>query len=235
MWLRYGMRWWLTTICFCLFLVHGMASTSVAQDDANSASWQATVKIESASLYAGVSVSSPVVTLLKRGDTVDIKLEITGEGGKWYAVRPTGQPAISGYLTSAALSVQEPGTIARWEYQPPPEPLPASETTALPADLKAVAEASRGKIERDIKSFFTSKFGRTLPVSAFGQTRLHSRLGFDHRNGVDVALSPDSLEGRSLLAKLRGFGVPFIAFRKAVPGIATGAHIHVGKPSHRRK
>jgi hypothetical protein len=97
-----------------------------------------------------------------------------------------------------------------------------------------IVARSQGKMFGDIKPFFLSKFGRTLPVSAFGQTRLHSRLGFDHRNSVDVALSPDSREGRVLMNKLRAFGVPFITFRKAIPGIATGAHIHVGRPSPRR-
>jgi hypothetical protein len=211
-----------------------MARTSAAQDDVNSSAWQATVKIESADLYSGVSVSSRVVTQLRRGDTVIIGLEITGADGTWYAVTTAGQPPTSGYLSSKALEAQEPVAVAQWDYQPPPEPAPAVETETSDAGMKAIAAASRGKIESDIKSFFISKFGRTLPVSAFGQTRLHSRLGFDHRNGIDVALNPDSQEGRALLGKLRGFGVPFIAFRKAIPGIATGAHIHVGRPSPRR-
>jgi hypothetical protein len=28
-------------------------------------------------------------------------------------------------------------------------------------------------------------------------------------------------------------GIPFMAFRRAVPGSATGPHIHIGKPSQR--
>jgi hypothetical protein len=211
-----------------------MVRTAEAQADVSSSAWQATVKIETADLYSGVSVSSRVVTQLRRGDTVVIGLEITGADGTWYAVTTAGQPPASGYLSSKALEAQEPVAVAQWDYQPPPEPAPAAETESADAGMKAIAAASRGKIESDIKSFFISKFGRTLPVSAFGQTRLHSRLGFDHRNGIDVALSPDSQEGRALLGKLRGFGVPFIAFRKAIPGIATGAHIHVGRPSPRR-
>lgn len=226
------MKWRVTTICFCLLLTHAMARTSAAQGDVHSSAWRATVKLESAALYAGVSVSSRVVAMLRRGDAVDISLEITSEGGKWYAVTATGQSAASGYLSAQVLEVGEPGMVARWEYQPPPEPAPASATESSASEDPAIA--SKGKIERDIKGFFVSKFGRTLPVSAFGQTRLHNRFGFDHRNGVDVALHPDSLEGRMLLGKLRGFGVPFIAFRNAIPGIATGPHIHVGKPSRRK-
>jgi len=227
------MKWPVKTVCLCLFLIIAAAKTSLAQDDANSTAWLATVKLDSAAMYAGVSVSSRVVTLLKRGDAVVINLEITSADGTWYAVTTAGQSPASGYLSGKALEVQEQAAAAEWEYQPPPEPVVAPGSTAAENESDIVA-ASKGRIVGDIKSFFLSKFGRTLPVSAFGQTRLHSRLGFDHRNGVDVALSPDSAEGRALLGKLRGLGVPFIAFRKAIPGVATGAHIHVGRPSPRK-
>ena len=89
--------------------------------------------------------------------------------------------------------------------------------------------AEVAKIER----FFTSTFGRGLPISALGQTSTHDRMRFDHRNAVDVALHPESAEGQSVLKFLRQAGIPFIAFRAAVPGAATGAHIHIGKPSPR--
>jgi len=88
-----------------------------------------------------------------------------------------------------------------------------------------------GKVE----TFYESKFGRQLPISAYGQTSVHTELGFDHRNAIDVAIQPDSVEGQALMAWLRSEGIPFIAFRHAVAGSATGAHIHVGPPSHRMK
>jgi hypothetical protein len=84
-----------------------------------------------------------------------------------------------------------------------------------------------------VESFFASKFRHALPISAFGQTAVHDHMGFDHRNAMDVALNPDSSEGQALMAYLRSVGIPFIAFRYAVAGSATGAHIHVGYPSHR--
>jgi hypothetical protein len=84
-----------------------------------------------------------------------------------------------------------------------------------------------------IEKFFLNAFGRTLPISALGQTATHERLRFDHRNAMDVAVHPDSKEGQSLLSYLRQAGIPFIAFKNAVPGAATGAHIHIGKPSPR--
>ena len=84
-----------------------------------------------------------------------------------------------------------------------------------------------------IEKFFLDTFGRALPVSALGQTATHDRLRFDHRDAMDVALHPDSKEGVSLLNYLRQAGIPFVAFRNAVPGAATGAHIHIGRPSRR--
>jgi len=84
-----------------------------------------------------------------------------------------------------------------------------------------------------IENFFAVTFGRALPVSALGQTATHDRLRFDHHDAMDVAIHPDSQEGKSLLNFLRQAGIPFAAFRNAVPGSATGAHIHIGKLSAR--
>ncbi len=89
--------------------------------------------------------------------------------------------------------------------------------------------ADAGKVQ----AFFLGKFGRELPISAFGQTATHEQLGFDHRQAMDVAVHPDSAEGRALLAYLQSLGIPFIAFRAPVAGSATGVHIHIGPPSHR--
>jgi hypothetical protein len=84
-----------------------------------------------------------------------------------------------------------------------------------------------------LQDFFARRFSRALPVSAYGQTAVHDKLGFDHRNAVDVAVQPDSPEGLAVMDWLRRAGLSFIAFRQAVPGAATGAHIHVGEPSQR--
>jgi hypothetical protein len=95
---------------------------------------------------------------------------------------------------------------------------------------------SAGWMIRDaakVGNFFSSKFGRALPISAFGQSETHNRLGWDHSNSMDVALHPDSAEGQALIAFLRSAGIPFLAFRTAIPGSSTGPHIHIGYPSHR--
>lgn len=85
----------------------------------------------------------------------------------------------------------------------------------------------------NIDKYFFQTFGHGLPVSALGQTPTHDRMRFDHRDSMDVALHPDSAEGKALIAYLRRSGVPFIAFRSATVGASTGAHIHIGKPSRR--
>jgi len=84
-----------------------------------------------------------------------------------------------------------------------------------------------------VDAFFRLKFARSLPVSAVGQTETHNQLGLDHREAVDVAVHPDSAEGQALIGYLASQGVSFIAIRGAIPGSATGAHIHIGPPSKR--
>ena len=91
----------------------------------------------------------------------------------------------------------------------------------------SLKEASR------IERYFSQSFGRRLPVTAMGQSETHNRLRFDHRDAMDVALHPDSLEGKALIEHLRKNGIPFIAFRGASPGVSTGPHIHIGKSSAR--
>ena len=84
-----------------------------------------------------------------------------------------------------------------------------------------------------VARFFVATFGRPMPISAAGQTPVHDRIGFDHRDALDVSVHPDSSEGRGLMDFLRRSGIPFVAFRRAVPGSATGAHVHIGPPSRR--
>src|SRR5262245_5660137 len=112
--------------------------------------------------------------------------------------------------------------------------VPPGEERATPevVEYHGVSAWTLGQVA-DLERFFGARFGRALPVSALGQTPLHDRLGFDHRNAVDVAVHPDSNEGRALLDHLRARRIPFLAFRGQVARASTGAHVHVGPPSPR--
>jgi hypothetical protein len=77
------------------------------------------------------------------------------------------------------------------------------------------------------------RFGKSMPVSAMGETAVHRSMGFDHRGRVDIALNPDQPEGVWLMEYLKQNHIPFIAFRGPVAGKATGAHIHIGPASTR--
>jgi hypothetical protein len=121
----------------------------------------------------------------------------------------------------------------------------APEVAALPAPAPGEIQERRALIRYAgdgrwslaavpaLERFFAGRFGHPLPISAIGQTAVHDRLGFDHRHALDVAVHPDSAEGRALMDYLRTNRVPFLAFRAARAGVATGAHVHVGQPSAR--
>lgn len=116
--------------------------------------------------------------------------------------------------------------VVRVDY---PKPAAAA-TTAAP-----LAGSGKWKLAdaQKIEDFFFTKFKKSLPLTAFGQSDLHTRWGLDHRNGMDVGLHPDSAEGRALIEFLRNESIPFMAFRGPVPGVATGPHIHIGNRSPR--
>lgn len=84
-----------------------------------------------------------------------------------------------------------------------------------------------------IQRFFSDTFKHELPIAVFGQGAIHERWRLDHRNAMDIQLHPDGAEGRALLNFLERNGIPYSAFRSAIPGTATGPHIHIGRPSHR--
>ncbi|MGH9907577.1 MAG: TolC family protein [Pyrinomonadaceae bacterium] len=84
-----------------------------------------------------------------------------------------------------------------------------------------------------VQRFFSDSFKKQLPVGVFGQGMIHERWRLNHRNAMDVSLHPDGPEGQALMNYLRANGIPFLAFRSAIPGSSTGPHIHIGRPSHR--
>jgi hypothetical protein len=84
-----------------------------------------------------------------------------------------------------------------------------------------------------VQKFFSETFSKTLPVAVFGQGPIHDRWRLDHRNSMDISLHPDGAEGQALMRFLQQNGIPFLAFRQAIPGTSTGPHIHIGGPSHR--
>ena len=84
-----------------------------------------------------------------------------------------------------------------------------------------------------VQRFFSDTFNKQLPIAVFGQGAIHERWRLDHRNAMDIQLHPDGVEGQALLNFLQKNGIPYSAFRSAIPGTATGPHIHIGSPSHR--
>jgi hypothetical protein len=154
-----------------------------------------------------------VTIVLATGNTLLVDEVSEGSDGYWYK---------RGNITTFL----DRERVTRIEHPKPEGETKASEPAA-PAGKWTLAEATK------VEKFFVSKFKRPLPLSAFGQSDLHTRWGLDHRNGMDVGLHPDSVEGRALVEFLRAESIPFLVFRGPVPGVATGPHIHIGNRSSR--
>jgi len=154
----------------------------------------------------------PLTILLATGNTLLVDEVSESSDGYWYK---------RGNITTFL----DRDRVTRIEH-PKPE---GEAVTSEPAREGKWTLAEATKVEQ----FFASKFKRPLPTTAFGQSDLHTRWGLDHRNGLDVGLHPDSIEGRALIEFLRAESIPFLVFRGPVPGVATGPHIHIGNRSSR--
>lgn len=159
-----------------------------------------------------ITAEKPSVTLVLTGSGPLVVDEVSEErDGYWYK---------RGNVTTFI----DRNRVVRIEYPKPPEP----ESAPVEGTGKwKLADAAK------VQDFFLARFKKPLPVSAFGQSDLHTRWGWDHRNGMDVGVHPDSAEGRALIEFLRHESIPFLAFRGPVPGVATGPHIHIGNRSPR--
>jgi len=133
-------------------------------------------------------------------------------------------------VSRAKLS-QELAGLARAEQERQLHPAPA-EGAGVSARYDGDGVFS-GADFKQLAAAFERRFSKPLPVSAVGDTAAHRALGFDHTGRVDVALNPDQPEGSWLRQYLESRRIPYFAFWHAVPGKATGAHIHIGPESTR--
>ena len=206
------MKVFATTLLFLLVVGHaaGLVSAQVSQD--------ADKKQESSS-----SNQAQVNTTTEdKKEAPSIFIELVG-GGRLQVEELRETRDGIWYRRGGVTTLLDSARVARIER-------PSSGETKPPA-----AEAQNWSLAdaKKVENFFFTKFGRPLPTSAFGQSEIHDRWGLDHRQGMDVGLHPDSQEGIALINFLRAERIPFLIFRHAIPGVATGPHIHIGRPSHR--
>jgi hypothetical protein len=195
------------TSCFLLLAlcyVSSLAQTSDANKSAESAKQE----------ERGLSPEPIIRIHLMQGEPVVVDEVNESADGYWYK-----RGNVSTFIDRAK--------VKNVERVVPVEEAPPGKDAVAGNGRWRLADAAR------VKDFFLATFNRPLPLSAFGQSDLHDRWGWDHRNGMDVGLHPDSREGRVLIAFLREQSIPFLAFRSAIPGIATGPHIHIGNRSPR--
>ena len=140
------------------------------------------------------------------------------------------QERVAAELKQKAEELKKAEEAAKVKTFVKPTLMPLSKTATV---LRSTAGSWSIAGLSSVQQFFSKTFGKPLPTSTIGQSATHNRMGWNHTNAVDVGLHPDSTEGRALMAYLQSQGIPFLAFRGAIPGVSTGPHIHIGTPSHR--
>ncbi len=86
---------------------------------------------------------------------------------------------------------------------------------------------------QEVETEYQRATGRPLPVRVRGQGAIHNRLGYQHQDSADISVRPGTPEAEALEPILRSRNIPFLAFDRAIPGVSTGPHYHIGRPSKR--
>lgn len=225
---RFNRLMWVVTtrllsMCFAasliLLLSVFLASAQTAKKDSSTAALVALsgTAADSQNKDSGVSATSPPVVCIHLADGRQMQVDDVTKAadGIWYT-----RNNVSTFLEATRFT--------RIERSEEPALRPAPNTLSGPGIWK-ITDSAR------VENFFLLRFKRPLPLTAFGQSDLHTRWGLDHRHGIDVGLHPDSVEGKALTEFLLTEGIPFLAFRTSVPGVATGPHIHIGRGSPRMR
>ena len=140
--------------------------------------------------------------------------------------RPVGPPI------RASRPSRRASTFAPSVDTETPQPQPFKTKNGV---LKFQPETSDWSLSRlpEVQSFYKQRQGSDLPVKVRGQGAIHNKWNLDHHDSADIGLNPNSKEGQALVSQLQEQNIPFLAFDHAIPGVATSAHIHIGRPSHR--
>ena len=197
-----------------LFLFVGLQTASLVSAQETEKKQEAAGSNQPAASAAEEKTEVPLITIeLVGGGRLQVEEVRETKDGIWYR-------------RGGVTTLLDPARVARIQKSTPAQ---AEQVSAAPQDAPRWSLADSKKVEK----FFFTKFGRPLPTSAFGQSHIHNRWGLDHRQGMDVGLHPDSQEGIALVDFLQAEKIPFLVFRHAISGVATGPHIHIGRPSRR--
>jgi ankyrin repeat protein len=99
---------WLHTIVLYLVCMSFVPVCTLAQrPESNKALSSARIKTDNVQVYFKMSLKSPIVKKLNRGDSVTIELTLQDEEGEWCGIREQGQAVISGFVLCESLEVED--------------------------------------------------------------------------------------------------------------------------------
>jgi hypothetical protein len=109
----------------CLFIV----SVSIALGAQQRMLWQGAVRPQQINVYTSASLSEPVATTLKRGDVVEVVLEINAMGAGWCRISLSSQSEPLGYVLCLNLERSDVGPNHRGHSDSVVTQSPATSTT----------------------------------------------------------------------------------------------------------
>lgn len=160
-----------TLLIFVVWLGHCAINPAAAfaQQPENKSNWRSTVGCDSLVVYSQMSTRSRVVGHLKKGDKVDIDLEIIGSDGSWSIITEPGKRRRLGHVQSDCLE--------REQFRPPvgARSLPPSETRPMPEliqgpGITAQKAPTKEEIEREVDRAVALRLNALMTETGTHQT-----------------------------------------------------------------
>jgi hypothetical protein len=94
-------------VLWCLVLISSVPAYAQAQRQVGDGTLDsARIKTDNVPVYFKMSLDSPLVKRLNRGDSVIIELKIQDEDGEWCGIREEGMTAVSGFVLCEYLELE---------------------------------------------------------------------------------------------------------------------------------
>lgn len=220
-----------TLLIFALWVGHLVINPAAAfaqQPEPKPSNWRSTVACDSLVVYSQMSTQSRVVGHLKKGDQVNIDLEIIGSDGSWSIVTEPGKRRRLGHVQSDCLEREQFRPPVGWEARslPPSERRPMPELIQGPG-ITAQKGPTKEEIEREVDRAVALRLNALMSETGTQQTA--------------TPAPPWFADGASFLF-VPGFSRPFNFFphrpthfpRSLVPHFTPSVQIRSGSSFRRR-
>jgi hypothetical protein len=220
-----------------------VSARQMGTPESATAGWKGIVRCEGARAYARMSAASRVVTVLSKGEAIDIDLEVSGTDGVWYSFIENNEMEARAYVRGECIRREPPAQVSTWRMHQPPA-LPASPRESALVEEAMERRLTRDEIQLSVEKALDSRLGALAAARALSETSGRPFAEPEHRESYTSSPGYDGFYGGWPVA-VPIFVSPRHSFphtfpnpitcnpRPMSPGNNIGVSIHAGPPPRR--